>query len=182
MTDSATSPAAIRLQKDRCRLDRFLSDSNLPDMLHQMLNQSAPRLQYPRTAGSHPKQTKNTLEVPSGPGSRTSNSRRKSGAKTHRGREKTTSASKRHCFSRCDDQRKEYEWRRDNRLGWFRCRKLPSDPGPSMQTRELREYCGRRGWDLFAEYVDSGIGGTKDRRTELDRLMWGTRLSVASMW
>jgi DNA invertase Pin-like site-specific DNA recombinase len=40
-----------------------------------------------------------------------------------------------------------------------------------MQTRELREYVERRGWQLAGEpYVDIGTG-TKDRRPELDRLM-----------
>jgi DNA invertase Pin-like site-specific DNA recombinase len=40
-----------------------------------------------------------------------------------------------------------------------------------MQTRELREYCDRRGWTIAGEYVDVGISGTKERRPELDRLM-----------
>jgi DNA invertase Pin-like site-specific DNA recombinase len=42
---------------------------------------------------------------------------------------------------------------------------------PTMQTRELREYAERRGWSVFAEYVDIGISGTKETRPELDRLM-----------
>lgn len=42
---------------------------------------------------------------------------------------------------------------------------------PSMQTREIREYCERRGWQLVGEYVDLGILGTKETRPELDRLM-----------
>jgi DNA invertase Pin-like site-specific DNA recombinase len=42
---------------------------------------------------------------------------------------------------------------------------------PTMQTRELREYCERRGWAFAGEYVDIGISGTKERRPELDRLM-----------
>jgi DNA invertase Pin-like site-specific DNA recombinase len=33
---------------------------------------------------------------------------------------------------------------------------------PTMQTRELREYCQRRGWQ---------ISGAKEKRSELDRLM-----------
>jgi DNA invertase Pin-like site-specific DNA recombinase len=40
-----------------------------------------------------------------------------------------------------------------------------------MQTRELREYCERRGWNVVAEFVDIGISGSKDRRPQLDRLM-----------
>jgi DNA invertase Pin-like site-specific DNA recombinase len=42
---------------------------------------------------------------------------------------------------------------------------------PGMQTRELKEYIERRGWQLAGEYVDVGISGTKERRPELDRLM-----------
>jgi DNA invertase Pin-like site-specific DNA recombinase len=42
---------------------------------------------------------------------------------------------------------------------------------PTMQTRELREYADRRGWNVFAEYIDVGISGTKETRPELDRLM-----------
>jgi DNA invertase Pin-like site-specific DNA recombinase len=41
---------------------------------------------------------------------------------------------------------------------------------PTMQTRELGEFCQRRGWTL-AEYVDVGISGTKEKRPALDRLM-----------
>jgi DNA invertase Pin-like site-specific DNA recombinase len=41
---------------------------------------------------------------------------------------------------------------------------------PRMQTRELGEFCERRGWTL-AEYVDIGISGTKEKRPALDRLM-----------
>jgi DNA invertase Pin-like site-specific DNA recombinase len=42
---------------------------------------------------------------------------------------------------------------------------------PRMQTRELREHCLRRGWEVADEYVDSGISGTKERRPQLDRLL-----------
>jgi len=42
---------------------------------------------------------------------------------------------------------------------------------PTMQTRELREYCERRGWSVAGEFVDMGISGTKEKRPELDRLM-----------
>jgi DNA invertase Pin-like site-specific DNA recombinase len=41
----------------------------------------------------------------------------------------------------------------------------------TMQTRELREYCERRGWQIASEYVDVGISGTKEKRPELDRLL-----------
>ncbi len=42
---------------------------------------------------------------------------------------------------------------------------------PEMQVRELREYCERRGWRIFREYVDAGISGARERRPDLDRLM-----------
>src|SRR5271167_2137042 len=42
---------------------------------------------------------------------------------------------------------------------------------PEMQLAELREYASRRGWEVYAEYVDSGISGSKESRPELNRLM-----------
>ena len=46
----------------------------------------------------------------------------------------------------------------------------------SMQMRELRDYCERRGWT---------VAGTKDRRPELDRLMTDAhkrRFDVVAVW
>src|SRR6202790_405795 len=42
---------------------------------------------------------------------------------------------------------------------------------PEVQSREIREYCQRRGWPLVGEYVDAGISGAKERRPQLDRLI-----------
>jgi len=42
---------------------------------------------------------------------------------------------------------------------------------PEMQLTELREYASRRGWEMFAEYVDSGVSGSRESRPELNRLM-----------
>src|ERR1039458_4381224 len=42
---------------------------------------------------------------------------------------------------------------------------------PQMQLDELRQYCQRRGLEVYGEYVDQGISGTRERRPELDRLM-----------
>src|ERR1700751_5342771 len=42
---------------------------------------------------------------------------------------------------------------------------------PTMQTRELREYCQRRNWEIEGEYVDAGVSGAKERRPQLDALL-----------
>ncbi|MGA3326824.1 MAG: recombinase family protein [Terriglobia bacterium] len=46
---------------------------------------------------------------------------------------------------------------------------------PTMQTRELEEFCQRRGWELAGCHVDTGISGSKESRPELDRLMADAR-------
>jgi len=56
---------------------------------------------------------------------------------------------------------------------------------PSMQTRELEEYCQRRGWELTRCYVDNGISGAKESRPELDRLMADAhrrRFDAVAVW
>jgi DNA invertase Pin-like site-specific DNA recombinase len=40
-----------------------------------------------------------------------------------------------------------------------------------LQTRELRQFCEARGWQLAGEYLDEGISGAKDSRPELNKLM-----------
>jgi DNA invertase Pin-like site-specific DNA recombinase len=56
---------------------------------------------------------------------------------------------------------------------------------PTMQTRELEEFCQRRGWEIFGRYVDQGVSGTKDSRPELNRLMGDAhsrRFDVIDVW
>src|SRR2546423_11855321 len=56
---------------------------------------------------------------------------------------------------------------------------------PSMQTRELREYCKRRGWQIAGEYVDVGHSGAKEKRPALDRLMkeaYERRFACVVVW
>jgi DNA invertase Pin-like site-specific DNA recombinase len=56
---------------------------------------------------------------------------------------------------------------------------------PEMQSREIREYCLRRGWALVGEYVDVGISGAKERRPQLDRLIADAhkrRFEVVVVW
>jgi DNA invertase Pin-like site-specific DNA recombinase len=48
-----------------------------------------------------------------------------------------------------------------------------------VQLRELREYCARPGWKC-AEYVDSGVSGSKERRPALDRLWNDCRRRLVS--
>src|SRR5580704_8900074 len=48
---------------------------------------------------------------------------------------------------------------------------LNGSQDPSMQTRELEEYCERRGWQIHDIYVDSGVSGKKDSRPQLNRMM-----------
>jgi DNA invertase Pin-like site-specific DNA recombinase len=48
---------------------------------------------------------------------------------------------------------------------------LNNGQDPTVQTRELRQYCEHRGWQIFGEYVDAGVSGSKDSRPELNRLM-----------
>ena len=56
---------------------------------------------------------------------------------------------------------------------------------PAMQTRELAEYCERRGWDVFDTYVDNGVSGKKDSRPQLNRMMQDAhrrRFDVVVCW
>jgi DNA invertase Pin-like site-specific DNA recombinase len=55
----------------------------------------------------------------------------------------------------------------------------------SMQTRELRQFAGPRGWHVAGEYIDAGVSGAKDSRPELNRLMADAhkrRFDVVCVW
>jgi DNA invertase Pin-like site-specific DNA recombinase len=55
----------------------------------------------------------------------------------------------------------------------------------SMQTRELRQFAGARGWAVAGEYIDAGVSGAKDSRPELNRLMADAhkrRFDVVCVW
>jgi len=56
---------------------------------------------------------------------------------------------------------------------------------PAVQTRELTEYCQRRGWEIYGTYVDNGVSGKKDSRPALNRLMedaYARRFDVVVCW
>ena len=46
-----------------------------------------------------------------------------------------------------------------------------TDQSTDSQLLDLRRYVQERGWDIFKEYVDEGISGTKDSRPALNELM-----------
>jgi DNA invertase Pin-like site-specific DNA recombinase len=45
----------------------------------------------------------------------------------------------------------------------------------TMQTSQLREYCTSRQWDVFREYIDEGISGSKIDRKALNELLSDAR-------
>lgn len=62
-----------------------------------------------------------------------------------------------------------------------------SDKGQDieLQLKDLRSYVRSRGWEIFDEYKDLGLSGSKDHRPELDRLLDDAkkrRLDVILVW
>ena len=55
------------------------------------------------------------------------------------------------------------------------CRVSTVDQSVEMQRSDLRRYCEQRSFEIFREYVDEGVSGTKDRRPALDALMKDAR-------
>jgi DNA invertase Pin-like site-specific DNA recombinase len=42
---------------------------------------------------------------------------------------------------------------------------------PDVQSREIEEYCQRRGFEIFSVYVDRGVSGKKASRPQLNKMM-----------
>jgi putative DNA-invertase from lambdoid prophage Rac len=51
-----------------------------------------------------------------------------------------------------------------------------TDQSCEMQLHELRQYVAKRGWEVFAEYVDTGFSGAAASRPRLDQLLRDARL------
>ena len=49
------------------------------------------------------------------------------------------------------------------------------DQSVEMQVSDLRRYCEQRGFEIYREYTDEGISGTKEKRPSLDELMADAR-------
>src|SRR5579862_7284786 len=68
---------------------------------------------------------------------------------------------------------------------YARVSSLNGSQDPSMQTRELEEYCQRRGWQVHDVYVNNGFSGKKDSRPQLNRMMQDAherRFNVVVVW
>jgi len=60
-----------------------------------------------------------------------------------------------------------------------------TDQSTDSQLLDLRRYVRERGWNIFREYVDEGISGTKDFRPALNELMNDARkrkFDVVLVW
>jgi len=60
-----------------------------------------------------------------------------------------------------------------------------TEQSTDSQLLDLRRYVLERGWDIFKEYVDEGISGTKDSRPALNELMNDAkkrRFDVVLVW
>jgi putative DNA-invertase from lambdoid prophage Rac len=51
-----------------------------------------------------------------------------------------------------------------------------TDQSCEMQLHELRQYIAKQGWQVFAEYVDTGFSGAVASRPRLDQLLRDARL------
>jgi putative DNA-invertase from lambdoid prophage Rac len=50
-----------------------------------------------------------------------------------------------------------------------------TDQSCDMQLHELRQYVAKRGWQVYAEYVDTGFSGAKASRPQIDKLIADAR-------
>jgi len=61
------------------------------------------------------------------------------------------------------------------------CRVSTLDQSTDSQLLDLRRYVAERQWNIYKEYVDEGISGTKDSRPALDELMDAARKRLFDM-
>jgi DNA invertase Pin-like site-specific DNA recombinase len=83
-------------------------------------------------------------------------------------------------------ERKDRQMNKPLRVAVYaRVSTLDKGQDPQLQTRELHEYCGRRGWEVVAEYVDIGVSGAKESRPRLNQLMADAarrKFDVVAVW
>ncbi len=73
---------------------------------------------------------------------------------------------------------------RSNRVALY-ARVSTTEQSTDSQLLDLRRYVRERGWDIFKEYVDEGISGTKGSRPALNELMNDAkkrRFDVVLVW
>jgi len=73
---------------------------------------------------------------------------------------------------------------RKNRVALY-ARVSTTEQSTDSQLLDLRRYVRERGWDIFREFVDEGISGTKDSRPALNELMNDAkkrRFDVVLVW
>jgi DNA invertase Pin-like site-specific DNA recombinase len=58
-----------------------------------------------------------------------------------------------------------------NRVALYARVSTLNNQDPEMQLAELREYAGRRRWEVVEEFTDQGVSGCKESRPALNRMM-----------
>ena len=58
-----------------------------------------------------------------------------------------------------------------NRVALYARVSTLNNQDPETQRLDLREYAGRRGWQIVEEYTDEGVSGSRESRPALNRLM-----------
>jgi DNA invertase Pin-like site-specific DNA recombinase len=72
----------------------------------------------------------------------------------------------------------------NKRVGIY-ARVSTQDQNIDMQLSDLRRYCLSRGWNIFKEYLDEGVSGSKASRGNLDALMADARsrrIDIVLVW
>ena len=55
------------------------------------------------------------------------------------------------------------------------------DQNPEVQIKQLREYCGARGWEVTKEIMDHGYSGSSEKRPGLNEVLFLVRSKVVDV-